>query len=1279
MVAELFLLSPHGPKRLPRPSEVLFGDWSVPLREAFLWRVEHFPEMLFVLVEPSGLPAEGKKQVADWLCKSRECSMAVILTSPWPFPAAAQAQPLRLNKKAEAQRIWEQQSAQVLLYQGAPGPGGAGPSSGKSTSIRRLCRANELDPLQCHLHEGFTAKDFIETEIRSAIFAGQFRQVALHIDLSAYSDFQVAKTFLRNLLLCQVLYDASTGQMVSIPLESTVHVEIGALAGKRDIHALKSYATEELLHSKFPEVPIDQLNLKMIYPILGILGKDCTNEVRNAPLRCGEEAFGEVPALEDDDVELLGVAQSTQATQAPVLAESPAVALRLMHAFLQPHPLEGLGGRKLIDIRPSEVEQLQRLANYGGPELEKLFHDLSPGGFEVDVRRFPDPPNAEGTLQAFASHFGLLVRQEFTKAHEDLILRRVSILAAFMARSRALLLSFGMTYYVGLNSEQRKLFVKTICGYFEEIKAAETSGSVDLPEVLEEEMSLYMEHIDPGPGIAFTKALKENVFAIVVGIECNIPVMIVGMPGTGKTLAVNVATNVLRGDRSIVNEIRRAAEREGTCIITDFDEVLDGFYDLLNLRFQRIQLGDQMNLAATVASGSYSVLTPVHPRFQLVVSIKASDLEQTPLPFLNRFEKFYLTLADVASFKAFDLCHGQISHQMLQNYILQPVRDRLEELVQLIGPASLIGYRAATMDSAILETLQNQEVSEALVKLAATWQDRGSIAARGPRKFESESTGSLPGDLSERQLADIQQQKALSRMRCHGFQNAGSTCYLQACLVLLTLHENLWLGKSDSTISKTLHDIMKRSRLNTVSMEPVMLLEQELKQVGIVAGSALRMKQRLEGQLPPRLLPICLERWSISGSLMQKNQVQLFVPLEGLELPLLAPSQGRLLVESSECWTYNLRSFVVHIGRTLDSGHYVTYWRSQDGWIEINDASERSIDATTAERKAGDAYLLIYELAGYQGVRTLSGHIPGRQETLRQHQLDAVAAIALGAAGRLMNLAPSEAVLSNMKSLPQELLRGYVLRPHTGLGSLLTHMAHMDCVDRGPRCLVFTRDVLGLHDPLQREDAEIQAMPRSRQEAIALLESRRGKGKPLMVLCRLGATNGGDVECTHRGIDQLRRLADDRDVQGLVVVLLLPPWKLHVAACYQAVFMQSWQIFHLDSLDDSESPGLVSSLLERSEERSSPILHHAVSTVPGGSTPATPSGHSFTTPVTTPVTASVTAPIHSSAEHAELYRDLWTAVGYLTPSESLRSFAEEWGGASSCAVNFMPFLGGNIH
>ena len=33
--------------------------------------------------------------------------------------------------------------------------------------------------------------------------------------------------------------------------------------------------------------------------------------------------------------------------------------------------------------------------------------------------------------------------------------------------------------------------------------------------------------------------------------ECKIPVMIVGMPGTGKTLAVNIATSVLRGGNAM--------------------------------------------------------------------------------------------------------------------------------------------------------------------------------------------------------------------------------------------------------------------------------------------------------------------------------------------------------------------------------------------------------------------------------------------------------------------------------------------------------------------------------------------------------------------------------------------------------------------------------------------------------------------------------------------------------------------------------------------------------
>lgn len=79
----------------------------------------------------------------------------------------------------------------------------------------------------------------------------------------------------------------------------------------------------------------------------------------------------------------------------------------------------------------------------------------------------------------------------------------------------------------------------------------DTAQSLDLPAALAKEMDHYMDRVILDDGIARTRALKENVFAVIVGIETNIPVMIVGMPGTGKTLAVNIATSVLRGSASV--------------------------------------------------------------------------------------------------------------------------------------------------------------------------------------------------------------------------------------------------------------------------------------------------------------------------------------------------------------------------------------------------------------------------------------------------------------------------------------------------------------------------------------------------------------------------------------------------------------------------------------------------------------------------------------------------------------------------------------------------------
>ena len=42
---------------------------------------------------------------------------------------------------------------------------------------------------------------------------------------------------------------------------------------------------------------------------------------------------------------------------------------------------------------------------------------------------------------------------------------------------------------------------------------------MDLPVVLHEEMDLYMKHVVLPPSIALTRALKENVFSVIVGID----------------------------------------------------------------------------------------------------------------------------------------------------------------------------------------------------------------------------------------------------------------------------------------------------------------------------------------------------------------------------------------------------------------------------------------------------------------------------------------------------------------------------------------------------------------------------------------------------------------------------------------------------------------------------------------------------------------------------------------------------------------------------------------
>ena len=109
---------------------------------------------------------------------------------------------------------------------------------------------------------------------------------------------------------------------------------------------------------------------------------------------------------------------------------------------------------------------------------------------------------------------------------------------------RAVMVSLGIVYYMRLNSQDRK--------EYEEVLNRKVSlpGEVSFSEAFNEELDFFCKSIELPPGIAKTRALKENLFATIVCTVTHIPLIIVGAPGSSKTLSFNLAIANLKGPES---------------------------------------------------------------------------------------------------------------------------------------------------------------------------------------------------------------------------------------------------------------------------------------------------------------------------------------------------------------------------------------------------------------------------------------------------------------------------------------------------------------------------------------------------------------------------------------------------------------------------------------------------------------------------------------------------------------------------------------------------------
>ena len=115
---------------------------------------------------------------------------------------------------------------------------------------------------------------------------------------------------------------------------------------------------------------------------------------------------------------------------------------------------------------------------------------------------------------------------------------------------RAILVSLSLVYYMRLSTKYREK-------YKEYIDQKYPSKDISFSSALKAELEWFVKNIRLPPGIAPTQALMENLFATIVCTSTHMPLIIVGAPGSSKTLSFHLVIANLKGHESKEDSFRK--------------------------------------------------------------------------------------------------------------------------------------------------------------------------------------------------------------------------------------------------------------------------------------------------------------------------------------------------------------------------------------------------------------------------------------------------------------------------------------------------------------------------------------------------------------------------------------------------------------------------------------------------------------------------------------------------------------------------------------------------
>ena len=118
---------------------------------------------------------------------------------------------------------------------------------------------------------------------------------------------------------------------------------------------------------------------------------------------------------------------------------------------------------------------------------------------------------------------------------------------------RALFVALAVVYYFRLNATYRK---KLATELNKRPPGGYSRQAVTFNEALRDELKWTIDRMKLPQGVAKTEGLKENIYAIVICTMTRIPLIIVGQPGSSKTLSFKIVTDNLQGQASVNSDFK---------------------------------------------------------------------------------------------------------------------------------------------------------------------------------------------------------------------------------------------------------------------------------------------------------------------------------------------------------------------------------------------------------------------------------------------------------------------------------------------------------------------------------------------------------------------------------------------------------------------------------------------------------------------------------------------------------------------------------------------------